>query len=100
MNRQDFAALVAKTLDEVVRLAEQKCGKELSHKMAFRWLGASRPVVSDQIVAHIVDRVFVDEEHIFPCVVGNITDDGTLLIVGSVAGYAPRPFGKNWTGRD
>jgi hypothetical protein len=103
MNRQDFAAFVAKTLDEVIRLAEQKCGKELPHTISFQWLGASHPVVSDQIVAHIVERVFVDEEHIFPCVdigVGNMFDDGTLLIVGCVAGYAPRTFGKNWTGRE
>jgi hypothetical protein len=44
----------------------------------------------------------VDEEHIYPCVdigVGDILADGSLLIVGSVAGYAPRPFGPNWTGR-
>jgi hypothetical protein len=103
MNREDFAALVARTLDDVIQLAEEKCGKELPRKIAFRWLGRSHPVVSENIVEHIVERVFVDEEHIFPCVdigVGDILEDGTPLIVGSVAGYAPRPFGQNWTGRD
>lgn len=101
MNRADFAAFVTRTLDEVIQLAEEKCGKELSRKIAFLWLG--RSVVSENIVEHIVERVFVDEEHIYPCVdigVGDVLEDGTLLIVGSVAGYAPRPFGQNWTGRD
>jgi hypothetical protein len=65
MNREDFAAFAAKTLDDVIQLAEEKCGNELPHRIAFQWLG-----------------------------------HGTLLIVGSVAGYAPRPFGRNWTGRD
>ena len=103
MNREDFAAFVARTLDDVIQLAEEKCGTELSRKIAFRWLGRSHPVVRDNIVEHIVERVFVDEEHIYPCVdigVGDVLDDGTLLVVGSVAGYAPRPFGQNWTGRD
>jgi hypothetical protein len=54
-------------------------------------------------VGHIIERVFIDEEHIYPCVdigVGDILEDGSLLIVGNVAGYAPRSFGKNWTGRE
>jgi hypothetical protein len=103
MDREYFAAFVAKTLDDIIQLAEEKCGKELSHKIAFQWLGPSHPVVSKNIVEHIVSRVFVDDENIFPCVdigVGDILGDGTLLIVGSVAGYPPRPFGRNWTGRD
>jgi hypothetical protein len=103
MNREDFAAFVARTLDDVIQLAEEKCGKELPRKIAFRWLGRSHPIVSGNIVDHIVERVFVDEEHICPCVdmgVADILEDGTLLIVGNVAGYAPRPFGRNWTGRD
>jgi len=103
MNRDDFAAFVATTLEDVIRLAEEKCGEPLSRKIAFRWLGRSHPVVHENIVDHIVERVFVDDEHIFPCVdigVGDVLEDGTVLIVGTVAGYAPRPFGKNWTGRD
>ena len=103
MNREDFGAFVAKTLDDVIQLAEEKCGKELSRKIPFRWLGRSHPVVSENIVEHVVSRVFVDDEHIFPCVdigVGDVLEDGTLLIVGNVAGYAARPFGRNWTGRD
>jgi hypothetical protein len=102
MKREEFAAFVESTVEEVISLAEEKCGKTLQRKYAFRWLGRSHPTVSDNVVEHIVERVFVDEEHVYPCVdigVGDILEDGSLLIVGSVAGYAPRPFGPNWTGR-
>jgi hypothetical protein len=45
----------------------------------------------------------VDEDHIYPCVdigVGDLLEDGTPLIVANIAGYGPRPFQANWTGRD
>ena len=104
MNRENFVAFVSRTLNEVTALAEEKSGEVLSsRKTAFQWLGRSQPVVTENIVAHIVDRVFLDPQHIYPCVdigVGDVLDDGTLLLVGSVAGYTPRPFGKNWTGGD
>jgi hypothetical protein len=50
----------------------------------------------------IVDRVYVSEDAIYPCVdlgVGDLLDDGTPLVVANVAGYPPKPFGENWTGR-
>jgi hypothetical protein len=68
-----------------MRLAEEKCGNELPHRIAFQWLGLSHPVVSENIVEHIVSRVLMDDEHIFPCVdigVGDVLENGTLLIVG------------------
>jgi hypothetical protein len=102
MKRQEFAAFVERTIEEVICLAEEKSGKTIQRKYAFRWLGRSHPTVTDNAIEHIVERVFVDEEHIYPCVdigVGDILEDGSLLIIGNVAGYAPRPFGPNWTGR-
>jgi hypothetical protein len=85
MNRENFVAFVSRTLNEVIALAEEKSGKVLSsRKIAFRWLGRSQPVVTENIVA---------------CVdigVGDVLDDGTLLVVGSVAGYAPRLCGVIW----
>jgi hypothetical protein len=104
MKREEFAAFVAKTLEDVILLAEQKGGKKLPRRFAFQWLlGRSSSRVTENIVEHIVQRVFVDEEHIYPCVdigVGDLLEDGSLLIVGSVAGYAACPFGKNWTDRE
>jgi len=102
MDREKFIAFVAQTLEDVIRLAETKCGRALPRRFAFQWLGGSHSVVTESVVEHIAARVYVDEEHIFPCVdigVGDVLQDGTLLIIGSVAGYQPRPFCKNWTGR-
>lgn len=102
MTREDFTHFVEKTIEEVICLAEQKCGNALPRSFAFRWLGHSQTLVTEGAVEHIVRRVFVDEDHIYPCVdigVGDVLEDGSLLIVGSVAGFAPRPFGENWTGR-
>lgn len=102
MKRDEFAAFVESTIEQVTRLAEKKSGKPLNRKDAFRWLGRSHPIITENVVEHIVSRVFVDEEHIYPCVdigVGDILEDGSLLIIGSVAGYAPRSCGTNWTGR-
>jgi hypothetical protein len=104
MTRVEFTSFVERTIEGVVRLAEQKAGRKLSRNYAFQWLGQpSSSRVTNDIPAHIVERIFIDEEHIYPCVdigVGDQLQDGSLLIVASVAGYAPRPFGKNWTGRD
>ena len=103
MNREDFAAFTLATLESLIQLAEESCGNKLSHKIGFQWCFGSHSIVSENIVEHIVSRVFVDDDHIFPCVdigVGDVLDDGTLLIVGSVAGYPPSAFGRNWTGRD
>jgi hypothetical protein len=102
MKREEIAAFVESTIEEILSLAEEKCGTTLQRKYAFRWLGRSHATVFDNVIEHIVERVFVDEEHIYPCVdigVGDILEDGSLLVVGNVAGYAPRPFGPNWTGR-
>ncbi len=103
MTREQFGKFVEKTIEEVIRIAEEKCGNALPRKYSFRWLGRSHPVVKQNAVEHIVERVFVDDEHIYPCVdlgVADLLEDGSLLIVGNVAGYAPRPFGQNWTGRE
>jgi hypothetical protein len=102
MNREDFTAFVAQTLEDVIQLAEKKCGKHLGRKFAFQWLGGSHPVVAENVAEYIAERVYLDEERIFPCVdigVGDLLPDGTPLIVGSVAGYKPGPLQKNWTGR-
>jgi hypothetical protein len=102
MNREDFTAFVAQALDDVIQLAEKKCGKQLGRRFAFQWLGTAHPVVTENVAEYIAARVYVDEEHIFPCVdigVGDLLPDGRPLIVGSVAGYKPGPFQKNWTGR-
>jgi hypothetical protein len=103
MKREDFEAFVGFTIEAVIRLAEEKSGHQLQRRVAFRWLGRSHPIVTENVISSIVDRVFVNEEQIYPCVdigVGDVLEDGTLVIIGSIAGYSPRQFGKNWTGRE
>lgn len=103
MNREEFSTLVTTTLEEVVRFAEEKAAQKLPRKFVFQWLGRANSRITDNIVERVVERVFIDEEHIYPCVdlgVADLLEDGSLLIVGSVSGHAPRPFGRNWTGRE
>lgn len=102
ITREEFTRFVEKTIEDVICLAEQKSGKQLPRTFAFQWLGRSETRITENAIEHIVQRVFVDEEHIYPCVdigVGDLSEDGSPLIVGSVAGYAPRAFSENWTGR-
>jgi len=102
MKRAEFVSFVERTIEEVICLAEEKSDQKLPRRCAFCWLGRSYEVVSNDVAENIAQRVFVDEDHIYPCVdigVGDVLDDGTVLIVGSVAGYPPRSFGANWTGR-
>jgi len=70
--------------------------------MKLRWLGHDA-LIDEGIVEAIVNRVYVDQENIYPCVdigVGDLSDDGSPIIIANVAGYSPRPFQKNWTGRE
>ena len=103
MTRDEFKQFVAETLEGVIQLAEKETGKALPRKIAFKWFSQTPPALREGIVEHITDRVFIDEENIYPCVdigVGDILDDGTVVIHANIAGYSPRPFQKNWTGRD
>ena len=103
MTRDEFKQFVADTLEAVIQLAEKETGKALPRKIAFKWFSQTSAPLREGIVEHITDRVFIDGEHIYPCVdigVGDILEDGAVLIHANIAGYGPRPFQKNWTGRD
>lgn len=99
MTKEDFQTFVEETLEEVIKLAEKESGKSLSRKIAFRWFSQKDEPIKENIAEHITEKVYIDENNIYPCVdigVGDITDDGTLTIFANIAGYSPRPFGKNW----
>ena len=102
MNREEFSTLVSMTLEEVAQFAEEKAGQKLPRNFALQWLDRPGPLITDDIVEHIVERVFIDEKHIHPDVdlgVCDLLEDGSLLIVGNVANYPPpRPFGRNRRG--
>ena len=103
MNREQFSTFVSTLLEDVIQFAEDRAGQELPRRFAFQWLGRSHPRITENIIEQIVKRVFIDEEHVYSCVdlgVGDLLEDGSLLIVGNVSGHAPPPFGQNWTGRE
>lgn len=102
MTRAEFAAFVERTLEEVLRFAEERTHTSLPRKIKFRWLGHDT-LMEEGIVEAIVSRVWVDPENIYPCVdlgVGDLTEDGAPVVVANVAEYSPRPFQTNWTGRN
>jgi hypothetical protein len=88
----------------VIQEAEKRVGQQLPRRYCFNWIGAkTEPVPQEQVVEFITQYVYVDPEHIYPCFdigVADMLDDGRLLLYGYRAGYSPRPWGKNWTGRD
>lgn len=103
MNREEFQRFVEQTIEEVIQSAEIKSGKKLTRKILFRWFSQKTEPVSKNISQHITEKVFIDENNIYPCVdigVGDILDDETLVVFANIAGYAPKPWGKNWQGKD
>jgi len=102
MTRAEFTVFVERTLEEVLKFAEEHTHAALPRKIKFRWLGQDA-LVSEGIVEAIVSKVYVDQENIYPCVdigVGDLSEDGLPVIVANVAGYNSRPFQRNWTGRE
>lgn len=103
VKKEEFRAFVEKAIEDVIRYAEFMTGMTLPRMIAFQWLGANKPIIREGIVDEIVERVFVTENEIYPCVdlgPSEILNHGILLLKATVAGYTPRPFQKNWTGRD
>ena len=102
MTRAEFTVFVERTLEEVLQFAEERTQTALPRKIKFRWLGHDT-LMEKGIVDAIVNRVWVDPENIYPCVdigAGDLTEDGSPIVVANVAEYSQRPFQKNWTGRN
>jgi hypothetical protein len=103
MTREEFSLFVEATLERAVQFAEQMSGRTLPRNHAFVWMCKDMEPIRQGIVEEIVSKVFVDDEHIFPCVdigVVSLLDDETVLVTANVAGYPATQFGKNWTGTD
>lgn len=101
MTRDDFLKFVEKTLEEVIQVAENETGKSLPRKIAFRWFSQTAEPFTENIAEQIAERVFIDENNIYPEVdigVGDLADDGTVLIFANIAGREPEPWGKNPNG--
>lgn len=103
MTQQEFTRYVRSTLEGVLRLAEERTGKSLPRRVAFCWWKKGSEIFRDGVVEEIVAKIYMDEEHIYPCVdigVVDLLEDGTPLIAATIAGYPPKPLQANWTGRE
>ncbi len=102
MNREEFKTFTESELENVIKFAEKHTGRQLPRDYCFRW-AFNGEIFCENIPEVIAQRVYGDEDHIRPCVdivVTDFLDDRRLIIDGIVAGYAARPFGKNWTGNE
>lgn len=103
MTREDFQKFVEQTIEEVILLAENEVGRQFPRKIAFRWFLQTTEPIRENIAQHITEKVFIDENHIFPCVdigVGDVLVDETLVIFANISGYEPQPWTKNWQGNE
>jgi hypothetical protein len=102
MTREEFLQHIRERIEASIRSAEKELGRTLPRKLAFQWLSPKGARVSDAIEEEVCREVFVSPEKIYPCVdIGPWKEeDDVLLICALRAGYAPRPFGKNWQGAD
>ena len=104
MTREDFKAHVEKIIESVIETAEQRVGQKLPRHYCFNWISSKKePVPQEQVSEFITEHCFVDSEHIFPCFdlgIGEMLDDGRLLLVGYRASFTPRPWEKGFGGKD
>jgi hypothetical protein len=52
MERESFAAFVARTLEDVIVLAEETTHKRLPRRFAFQWLGKAHPRITEDVVEY------------------------------------------------
>jgi hypothetical protein len=104
MTREEFKMHVDQTIESIIQEAETRCGRSLGRRYCFGFTNPSRVHTEQENVSEfLANEVYVDEDHIYPCfdlILGDILEDGRLLFVGYRAGYKPRPWGKNHSGRD
>ena len=103
MTKAEFTDFTARALEDLIQLAEDRAGKPVSRNVAFKWMGSKDEPLRENILEAIVDRVFVNDDAIYPCVdigIVDLLDDGTPLLQAGIAGYGAEPFGQNWTGRE
>src|SRR5262245_35721582 len=66
MTQDEFTSFTARTIENVIKAAEAKCGHTLSREIRFQWLG--HHPIDGNVVEELVSKVFVDSDHIYPCV--------------------------------
>ena len=70
---------------------------------AFKLNSSDPPIGQENVVQYLVEQLWRGEDEIYPCFdlgVADVRKDGTLVLSGNRAGYPPRAWGTNWTGRE
>ena len=102
MKREVFKSFIEGELENAIQFAEKHTGTKLPRDFCFRWAFKGELICQD-IAEVIAEKVWEAEDRIRPCVdliVTDFLDADKLIIDGVIAGYGPRPFGKNWSGTD
>jgi hypothetical protein len=104
MTRDAFKKHVDETIESIIQEAESRAGHKFPRRYCFGFCNPARITAEqEQVSDYLTHEVYIDEEHIYPCfdlILDDILDDGRLLFVGYRAGFKPRPWQKNYTGRD
>ncbi|MCC6795960.1 MAG: hypothetical protein IT366_12655 [Candidatus Hydrogenedentes bacterium] len=101
MTRTEFQSFVEQSIREVLELAEKVLQRELTLAPYLRW-NYSSELIKENLAEAITARVYIDSEHIYPCVdlgVGEVDYDGRPILYAIISSHAPEPFGKNRDGR-
>jgi len=102
MSFEDFYHFVNKTIDELIETAEIYRNTKFDfHEIEFQWVSLPPVLGREAVIFEIMDKIYVDEEHIYPCVdlIFRGIKNGVLKIQGTRANYPPRAFGIGWSGR-
>ena len=104
VTRDEFKTHVESSVEEAISGLEKMIDVPLPRVFAFQWgPGEQTHYVGPAAIEAIVAHLYVDSEHIWPCVTlapSRILNDGKLLIIGLRAGYPPAPFQTNHSGRE
>ncbi len=69
MSFEDFYHFVNKTIDELIETAEiYRSTKFDFHEIEFQWVSLPPVLGREAVIFEIMDKIYVDEEHIYPCV--------------------------------
>ncbi|SKC87482.1 hypothetical protein [Ohtaekwangia koreensis] len=104
MNKIEFQKFVEETLNKLIVYAEIHFGDKLPSEVCLRWSIDKGNVIegTDKVIDEIVERVYLAEDQIYPCVDLVVIDkinNQKILIEGSIAGYPPTYFQTGWSNR-
>jgi len=104
MTRDEFKKIVEEALETLVATAEQRLDRKFTRQYCLSGLG-TKEVVPGDTIDFLTDWIFVDENHIYPCVdlfLDELLPDGRLRFRAYRAGYQPCGYRErfDWGGHD